>query len=289
MIFGAVTKRLYRSACRLDPAGSGEQHRKARFDSDSFREVDMSDAHTTPTPAPTPTPTPAADPTGPMPPTGNSRLGAEALGTFWLVLGGCGTAIFGGDQVAIALAFGLTVLTGAYSLGHISGAHFNPAVTIGLATAKRFDWKDVPGYVVAQVVGGTVAGAVLLLIANGLDSFERDGGMATNGYGDGGYSLWAVIIGEIVFTAMFLYVILGATSRRATPAVAGVTIGLCLTLIHLVMIPIDGTSVNPARSLGVAWFGGGDGLAQVWVFLLAPLVGAAIAGISHAMIVGEAD
>src|SRR5689334_10772971 len=224
-------------------------------------------------------------------PAQGARLGAEVLGTFWLVFGGCGAVIFAGDvdRVGVALAFGLTVMTGAYALGHISGAHFNPAVTIGLATAKRFDWKDVPGYVVAQVVGGTVAGAVLLLIANGLDSFERDGGMATNGYGDGGYSLWAVIIGEIVFTAMFLYVILGATSRRATPAVAGVTIGLCLTLIHLVMIPIDGTSVNPARSLGVAWFGGGDGLAQVWVFLLAPLVGAAIAGISHAMIVGEAD
>jgi aquaporin Z len=283
MIFGAVTTRLYRSACRLDPAGSGEQHRKARYRSDSFREVDMSDATTTSTP------TPGA--AAPMPPTGNSRLGAEALGTFWLVLGGCGTVIFAGqvDRVGVALAFGLTVLTGAYALGHISGAHFNPAVTIGLATARRFDWKDVPGYVVAQVVGATVAGAVLLLIANGVDGFDNDGGMATNGYGDGGYSLWAVIVAEIVFTAMFLYVILGATSRRATPAVAGVTIGLCLTLIHLVMIPIDGTSVNPARSLGVAWFGGGHALGQVWVFLLAPLVGAAIAGISHAMIVGEPD
>ncbi|MGY2873892.1 aquaporin Z [Marmoricola sp. URHA0025 HA25] len=237
-------------------------------------------------------PTPVVDPGTPVPPTGNSRLGAEALGTFWLVLGGCGTAIYGGDHVAIALAFGLTVLTGAYSLGHISGAHFNPAVTIGLATARRFDWKDVPGYVIAQVVGATVAGALLLLMAEGVDGFTASGHMATNGYGDHSpahFALWSVIIAEIVFTAMFLYVILGATSRRATPAVAGVTIGLCLTLIHLVSIPIDGTSVNPARSLGVAWFGGGDALAQVWVFLLAPLLGAAIAGMTHAMIVGETD
>ena len=166
------------------------------------------------------------DPAVPVPPTGNSRLGAEALGTFWLVLGGCGTAIYGGNQVAIALAFGLTVLTGAYAFGHLSGAHFNPAVTVGLATARRFAWKDVPGYVVAQIVGATVAGGLLLLIAQGVDGFDNDGNMATNGYGDhspAGFALWAVIIAEIVFTAMFLYVILGATSRRATPAVAGLT------------------------------------------------------------------
>lgn len=244
----------------------------------------MSDANNTPSAA-----SPAA---APVPPTGNSRLGAEALGTFWLVLGGCGTAIFGGDHVAIALAFGLTVLTGAYAFGHISGAHFNPAVTVGLATAKRFDWKDVPGYVGAQVVGATLAGALLLLIANGVDGFDNDGAMATNGYGDqspAGFALWSVLIAEIVLTAMFLYVILGVTSRRATPAFSGLTIGLCLTLIHLISIPIDGTSVNPARSLGVAWFGGGDAFAQVWVFILAPLIGAAIAGITHAMITGEDD
>lgn len=227
-----------------------------------------------------------------LPPTGNSKLGAEALGTFWLVLGGCGTAIFGGDHVAISLAFGLTVLTGAYALGHISGAHFNPAVTLGLATAKRFDWKDVPAYLLAQTIGASIAGAVLLLIANGVDGFDPDGNMATNGYGDhspAGFALWSVLIAEIVFTAMFLYVILGATSKRATPAVAGVTIGLCLTLIHLISIPIDGTSVNPARSLGVAWFGGGDALGQVWLFILAPAIGAIIAGVSHALIVGEKD
>jgi aquaporin Z len=234
---------------------------------------------------------PAAPAPDTLPPTGNSRLGAEALGTFWLVFGGCGTVIFAGgvDRVGVALAFGLTVLTGAYALGHISGAHFNPAVTIGLATAKRFDWKDVPSYIAAQVVGATVAGAVLLLIANGRDDFKADGGMATNGYGGSGYALWSVLIAEIVLTAMFLYVILGATSRRATPAVAGVTIGLALTLIHLIAIPIDGTSVNPARSLGVAWFGGGHALGQVWLFIVAPIIGAAFAGLSHSMIVGEAD
>ena len=221
---------------------------------------------------------------------------AELIGTFWLVFGGCGTVIFanaaGGfdfDRLAVALAFGLTVLTGAYALGHISGAHFNPAVTVGLATAGRFPWKDVPGYVVAQVVGGTVAGGALLLIAHGKDGFEADGGMATNFYGDAGFSLWSVLVAEVVLTAMFLFIILGATSKRSTPAVAGVTIGLALTLIHLISIPIDGTSVNPARSLGVAWFGGGHALGQVWVFLLAPLVGAAIAGVTHALIVGERD
>lgn len=230
-----------------------------------------------------------------LPPTGNSKLGAEALGTFWLVLGGCGTAIFAGEAVGvlgIAFAFGLTVLTGAYALGHISGAHFNPAVTIGLAAAKRFDWKDVPAYVAAQVVGGTVAGAVLLMLANGRDGFESDGGMATNGFGDhspAGYELWSVLIAEVIFTAMFLYVIIGVTSKRATPAFAGLTIGLALTLIHLISIPISNTSVNPARSLGVAWFGGGDALAQVWVFLLAPVAGAIIAGITHALITGEKD
>jgi aquaporin Z len=229
-------------------------------------------------------------------PTGNSRLGAEALGTFWLVFGGCGTVIFaaasGGfefDRLAVALAFGLTVLTGAYALGHISGAHFNPAVTIGLATAKRFDWKDVPGYIGAQIVGATVAGGLLLLIAQGKDGFTAKGNMATNFYGDDGYSLWAVLVAEIVLTAMFLYVILGATSKRSTPAVVGVTIGLALTLIHLISIPIDGTSVNPARSLGVAWFGGGHALGQVWLFIVAPIIGAAIAGVSHALIVGEQD
>lgn len=225
-----------------------------------------------------------------------SRLGAEVLGTFWLVLGGCGTVVFaggvvdqGGGRVAIALAFGLTVLTGAYALGHVSGAHFNPAVTIGLATAKRFDWKDVPAYVIAQVAGGTLAGVVILIIAKGHSGFTASGHMATNAYGDGGYSLGAVFLAEAVMTALFLYVILGATGRRATPAAAGLTIGLCLTLIHLIMIPVDGTSVNPARSLGVAWFGGSHAMSQVWLFIVAPIVGAIVAGVSHALITGDKD
>lgn len=228
-------------------------------------------------------------------PTMGSRLGAEVLGTFWLVLGGCGTVVFAGgvndaaDRVAVALAFGLTVLTGAYALGRISGAHFNPAVTVGLAAGKRFDWKDVPAYIVAQVAGATLAGAVILIIAKGRSGFTASGHMATNAYGSGGYSLWAVLVAEAVMTAMFLYVILGTTSRRATPAVAGLTIGLCLTLIHLILIPVDGTSVNPARSLGVAWFGGSHALGQVWLFIVAPLIGALIAGATHAIITGEDD
>jgi aquaporin Z len=229
-------------------------------------------------------------------PTTSHKLGAEALGTFWLVLGGVGTAVLAGGEggvgtLGIALAFGLTVLTGAYAFGPISGGHFNPAVTVGLATAKRFDWKDAPGYFAAQLVGATVAGGVLYVIADGADGFDASAsGFGTNGYGDhspGGYSLMAVIITEIVLTAFFLYVIFGVTAKRAAVGFAGIAIGLALTLIHLISIPVDGTSVNPARSLGVAWFAGGDHLAQVWVFILAPVIGAAIAGVTHAMIVGE--
>jgi aquaporin Z len=229
-------------------------------------------------------------------PTTAHKVGAEALGTFWLVLGGVGTAVLaGGDggvgTLGVALAFGLTVLTGAYAFGHISGGHFNPAVTVGLATARRFDWKDAPGYFAAQIVGATVAGAVLYVIASGTDGFDASAsGFGSNGYGDrspGGYSLLSVIITEIVLTAFFLYVIFGATARRAAVGFAGLAIGLALTLIHLISIPVDGTSVNPARSLGVAWFAGGDALAQVWVFILAPVIGAAIAGVTHALIVGE--
>lgn len=229
-------------------------------------------------------------------PATSHKLGAEALGTFWLVLGGCGTAVLAGEDVGslgIALAFGLTVLTGAYAFGHVSGGHFNPAVTIGLATAKRFAWKDAPGYFAAQVVGATLAGAVLLAIANGSGGFDAQAtGFASNGYGDrspGGYSLLAALVTEIVLTAFFLYVILGASAKRAAVGFSGLSIGLALTLIHLISIPIDGTSVNPARSLGVAWFAGADALQQVWLFILAPVIGAAIAGVTHATLVGNDD
>ncbi|MFD1825634.1 MULTISPECIES: aquaporin Z [Mumia] len=236
-----------------------------------------------------------------MTPDLRSRLGAELLGSFWLVLGGCGTAVLaavfltdagnlGVGHLGVAFAFGLTVLTGAYAVGHISGAHFNPAVTFGLAVAKRFPWKDVLPYWIVQIIGATLAGAVLLAIANGVDGFSAvDSGFATNGYDDrspGGYALWSVFLCEVVMTAMFLYVILGVTSKRAPVGFAPLAIGLMLTLIHLISIPVSNTSVNPARSLGVAWFAGVDALAQVWVFLLAPLIGAAIAGATFVFITG---
>ncbi|HZX04082.1 aquaporin Z [Kribbella sp.] len=231
-----------------------------------------------------------------------ARIGAEFLGTFWLVFAGCGAAVLAGvvltpDKVpvgigylGVALAFGLTVLTMAFAVGHVSGGHFNPAVTIGLAVAKRIEWKWVPTYVVTQVVAGTVAGAILLVIANGKQGFSAvDSGFASNGYGDrspGGYSLLACALVEVVLTAFFLYVILGATDDRAPKGFAPIAIGLSLTLIHLVGIPVTNTSVNPARSLGVAWFAGGAALGQVWLFIVAPIVGAAIAGVSYAAITG---
>jgi aquaporin Z len=231
-----------------------------------------------------------------------ARIGAEFLGTFWLVFAGCGAAVLAGvvltpDKVpvgigylGVALAFGLTVLTMAFAVGHVSGGHFNPAVTIGLAVAKRIEWKWVPTYIVTQIVAASAAGAVLLAIASGKDGFSaHDSGFASNGYGDrspGGYSLLACAIVEIVLTAFFLYVILGATDDRAPKGFAPIAIGLALTLIHLVGIPVTNTSVNPARSLGVAWFAGGSALGQVWLFIVAPIVGAAIAGISYAAITG---
>jgi aquaporin Z len=235
-------------------------------------------------------------------PTLPARLGAEALGTFWLVFGGCGSAIFAAKYltddktqlgigfVGVALAFGLTVLTMAYAVGHVSGGHFNPAVTIGLATAKRFDWKDVPAYVVTQVVAGLVAGAALLAIASGKDGFTATGHMAANGYGEnspGGYGLGAALLAELILTAAFLYVILGATDRRAPAGFAPIAIGLALTLIHLISIPITNTSVNPARSTGVAFVNAAGAPGQLWLFWLAPILGAMIAGATYAAITGE--
>jgi aquaporin Z len=230
------------------------------------------------------------------------RLGAEFLGTFWLVFGGCGSAVIaakfvsnpghfptGIGFVGVGLAFGLTVLTMAYAVGHVSGAHFNPAVTIGLAVGKRFEWKDAPAYVVTQVVAGLVAGGLLDLIARGKPGFVVTGNMAANGYGahsPGGYSLAAVLITEILLTGFFLYVILGATDTRAPEGFAPIAIGLTLTVIHLISIPIDNTSVNPARSTGVAFFNGNGAPGQLWLFWLAPIIGAAIAGATYAIITG---
>lgn len=232
-----------------------------------------------------------------------SRLTAEFLGTFVLVFGGCGSAIFAaqvldGDTInmgigflGVALAFGLTVLVMVYAVGHISGGHFNPAVTLGAALAKRVEWKAVPAYMITQVIAASVAGAVLLAIASGKDGFNAaESGFASNGYADrspDGYSLVSALVAEIVLTAIFLYVILGSTDRRAPAGFAGVSIGLSLTLIHLISIPITNTSVNPARSLGVAWFAGPEALGQVWLFIVAPLIGAAIAGVSYSKIFSD--
>jgi len=229
-----------------------------------------------------------------------SRLAAEFLGTFVLVFGGAGSAIFAasvlaGDTinmgigfVGVSLAFGLTVLTMAYAVGHISGGHFNPAVTLGAVLAGRVEPGAVIPYWIAQLIGGVAAGGVLFLIASGKEGFSAvESGFATNGYGalsPDGYSLTAVLIAETVLTAIFLYIILGATDRRAPQGFAPIAIGLALTLIHLVSIPISNTSVNPARSLGVAVYAGSEPLMQVWAFFLAPLLGAAIAGVTYKLI-----
>ena len=229
----------------------------------------------------------------------SAKLSAEFLGSFWLVFGGCGSAVIaakflnGGVQMGIgfagvALAFGLTVLTGAFALGHISGGHFNPAVSLGLAMANRFPWREFLPYVVTQILGATVAGAVLFVVANGISGFSASAsGFATNGYGDrspGGYNLLSCFVVEVVLTAVFLYVILGSTDDRAPKGFAPIAIGFSLTLIHLVSIPVTNTSVNPARSLGVAWFVGAPALSQVWLFFLAPAIGAAIAGSTYTMV-----
>ena len=211
--------------------------------------------------------------------------GAEFFGTFWLVLGGCGSAVLaaafpelGIGFVGVALAFGLTVLTMAFAIGHISGCHLNPAVSIGLWAGGRFPAKDLVPYIIAQVLGAIAAGGVLLVIATGKSGggFDVAAGFASNGYGahsPGGYSLLAALVCEIVMTAMFLIVILGATGKRAPQGLAPIAIGLCLTLIHLISIPVTNTSVNPARSTGVAIYAGGWAIAQLWLFWLAPIVG----------------
>lgn len=211
----------------------------------------------------------------------------EALGTGWLVLAGCGTAVLAGDQVGpagIAAAFGLAVLTAAYAGGHLSGGHFNPAVTVGLATARRTPWREVPGYVASQVVGALLGAGILWLVASGAPGFDATDGFATNGWGDqspGGYSLLAVALVEVVLTAVLVLVVLGATDDRAPAGMAPLAIGLTLTAIHLVSIPVDSTSVNPARSLAPALIAGGEPLTQVWLFLVAPVLGAALAGLVH--------
>jgi aquaporin Z len=235
-------------------------------------------------------------------PTMTHRLTAEAVGTFWLVLGGCGAAIVSANPdentslgigfLGVAIAFGLTVLTGVYAFGHISGGHFNPAVTLGAALAKRVEWRALPGYWIAQVVGGLAAGGLLYAIGAGRPHWTATGHMAANGYGahsPSHFNLVSVLIAEAVLTGMFLMVILGSTDSRAPKGFAGLAIGLMLTLIHLVSIPISNTSVNPARSTAVAFFNGDGAPAQLWAFWLAPLVGAAIAGVAYPLLFGNAE
>ena len=217
------------------------------------------------------------------------KLFAEFFGTFWLVFGGCGSAIFAAGYpdlgigfVGVALAFGLTVMTTAFAVGAISGAHFNPAVTLGLWAGGRFETKDILGYIISQVLGGVVAAATLFLIVSGKSDFVSVGSFAANGYGDlspGGYSMSSVLITEFVTTAFFIIIILGSTGRKATRKFAPISIGLALTLIHLISIPISNTSVNPARSTGQVLFAQGDYSSQLWLFWLAPIAGAIVAGL----------
>jgi len=226
------------------------------------------------------------------------KYGAEFFGTFWLVLGGCGSAVLaaafpnvGIGLLGVSLAFGLTVLTMAYAIGHISGCHLNPAVSVGLWAGGRFPANQLLPYIAAQVLGAVVAGGVLYLIASGKAGFDVSAGFASNGYGahsPGGYSLLAAFVTEVVMTMMFLLVILGATDQRAPQGMAPVAIGLCLTLIHLISIPVTNTSVNPARSIGVALFVGDWALAQLWLFLVAPVAGAVL-GAAIYRFIGSAE
>ena len=227
----------------------------------------------------------------------SKRALAEFFGTFWLVFGGCGAAVLaagfpglGIGFAGVALAFGLTLLTMAFAIGHISGCHLNPAVSLGLVVGKRFPLSELPHYVIAQVVGAIAASSVLYVIASGVPTFDVNAGFASNGYAEhspGGYSLLACLVTEVVLTAFFLIVIMGATDNRAPKGFAPIAIGLCLTLIHLVCIPITNTSVNPARSTGPALFVGGWALQQLWLFWVAPLIGGALGGTIYRTLFGE--
>ena len=227
----------------------------------------------------------------------SKRAAAEFLGTFWLVFGGCGSAVlsaafpqFGIGFLGVALAFGLTVLTMAFAIGHISGCHLNPAVSVGLVVARRFPVKDLPAYVVAQVLGGIAGAGVLYVIATGKPGFQL-GGFAANGFAEhspGGYSLEACLVAEVVLTFMFLWIIIGSTDKRGMPrGFAPIPIGLGLTLIHLIGIPVTNLSVNPARSTGPAVFVGGWAIQQLWLFWLAPIAGAALAGLVYILLAGH--
>ncbi|SFN55100.1 aquaporin Z [Bizionia echini] len=227
------------------------------------------------------------------------KILAEFIGTFWLVLGGCGSAVLaagipelGIGFAGVAAAFGLTVLTGAYAVGHISGAHFNPAVSIGLWIGGRFDGKELPGYIIAQVLGGIAGASILYLIASGHPDFSLADGFAANGYGEHspmGYDMTSALVTEIVMTFMFLIVILGATHRNASPGIGGIAIGLALTLVHLISIPVTNTSVNPARSTSQALFVGDWATSQLWLFWVAPIVGAILAGLLYKYLAPNKD
>jgi aquaporin Z len=226
-----------------------------------------------------------------------NKYAAEFFGTFWLVLGGCGSAVLaaafpdvGIGLLGVSLAFGLTVLTMAYAIGHISGCHLNPAVSLGLWAGGRFPGKDLVPYIVSQVLGGIVAGGVLYIIATGKTGFDVSAGFASNGYGEhspGGYGLLSALVTEIVMTMMFLLVIMGATDKRAPQGFAPMAIGLCLTLIHLISIPVTNTSVNPARSTAVAVYVGDWAVAQLWLFWVAPIAGAIIGAVIYRFVVGR--
>ncbi len=238
--------------------------------------------------------------------TDTKALAAEVIGTFWLVLGGCGAAVLAADFgvggngtslglgfLGVSFAFGLTVVTGAYAVGHISGGHFNPAVTLGLVAGGRFEAAKAIAYIIAQVVGAVLAAAVIYLVASGQSDWsigEGAGAFASNGYGDfspGGYNLGAAFLIEVVLTAVFLIVILGATAKKAAPAMGGLAIGLALTLIHLISIPVTNTSVNPARSTSQALFAGSDQIAQLWMFWVAPILGAVIGALIYRTVLGD--